>query len=108
MSCQRLKAFIVQKRVTKLFSLPGQSSLVLAFESGKCRLGIRRNFLPVGGQRKGEREFRDSPLWDISKRRSISCLSSSPPPSLPPLLCSAKQWTKHGALHPVPAVLLSG
>lgn len=107
MSCQRLKAFIVQRRVTKLFSLPGQSSLVLALESGKCRLGIRRNFLPVG-VREREKENLGTHLFGLSLRGEA--FPAFPPPCpLHCLLSSALQSNgpSMGALHPVPAVLLS-
>lgn len=66
-----------------------------------------------GRGRKGEGELRDSPPWDIYKRRSLSCLSFSPTPSLPPLLLSAMLYygkvmdQTRGALHPGSALLHS-
>lgn len=122
MSCQSLKAFIVQKRVTKSFSFPGkavQEETVWNLRGG-WRLGIRRNFLPVKGQRPGlggerERENLGTHLLGISVRGGAFPASPLPLPLplLSPLLLSAmlcygkamsQEW---GGLDPLPAPLLS-
>lgn len=93
-------------RGTKLF-LPRQGSprgYALEFEGGGWRLGIRRNFLPVRGQRRGERGEREKEdlgthLLGISIRGEkpfLPFLSPSPFSPSPVPICSAVLWKNNG------------